>query len=250
VESIVTYLKTGGVISTLLLVACSSKTQQPVASETPSGSSTSPSGQRASEKKMALVRFVQAVPSKVPMDLWFGDMKVFSSVGYKTVTPYVEIPAERDEFKLQSAGDGQSKAFAKRKEGLGSGERYTVTAEDKKTNEYILDALKDDLSKPAAGKTKVRVINASIGVGKVDIIYPDGILFGGVDQNSATSYKEISPSTGPLEIRQNDKHIDALRLPNFTLDRDKLYTLVIVGGAGQPLQIIPVTDQLAQPAGD
>src|SRR5581483_12339171 len=90
------------------LAGCSSnKTSEPSASRTPNGGSTAPSGSEAASQKKALVRFAQTV-NGTPMDLWFGDMKVFSNVGYKQVTPYVEVPAERHDFKLQNAGDTQT----------------------------------------------------------------------------------------------------------------------------------------------
>jgi hypothetical protein len=54
---------------------------------------------------------------------------------------------------------------------------------------------------------------------------------------------------GTLEVRRNDKSVDVLRIPNLSIQPGKLYTIFIVGGAGQRLEAIPVTDQLTPPAG-
>lgn len=237
----------------VFLAACgSSTTNQPSASQTPNGGSTAPSGQQASNQKKALVRFIQTVPGNEKMDVWFGDMKVFSNVAYKEVTPYVEVPAERHDFKLQTAGNTQPNALATNSEGLSAGGHYTVVAEKKTSDQgnLKLDAMNDDLTPPSAGKTKLRVINAAIGAGSIDVVDPHGKIFGGVDENTSTSYKEIAPVEGTLEIRKSDKKADILRVPNTNLQPEKLYTLVIVGGAGQPLAAIPITDQLTPPTGD
>ena len=234
----------------VLLAGCNSKTNQPSASQTPNGSSTAPSGQDAANQKKALVRFAQTVPGNQRMDLWFGDMKVFSNVAYKEVTPYVEVPAERHEFKLQPAGDTQPTAPASNSEGLTAGGHYTIVAEKKAGGKdgLTLDALTDDLKSPAEGKTKVRIVNAAVGLGKVDIVGPDGKIFGGVGDDSTTSYKEVAPVQGVLEIRRSDKKVDALRV-NASLQPGRMYTIFIVGGAGQRLEAIPVTDQLTPPSG-
>ena len=239
----------------VLLASCSSnKTNEPSATATPGGApSTAPSGQDAANQKKALVRFAQTIPGTERMDLWFGDMKVFSNVAYKEVTPYVEVPAERHDFKLQAAGDTQTTAPATNSEGLTAGQHYTIVAElkDAKSakHEYTLDAMNDDFKVPDNGKAKVRVVNAAVGLGKIDVVGPDGKLFGGVGDISSTSYKEVNPINGTLEIRRNDKSADVLRIPNMNIQPGKLYTIFIVGGAGQRLEAIPVTDQLTPPAG-
>ncbi len=241
--------------STLVLcvaiVGCSSnKTNEPTASTTPAGGSTAPAGSEAANQKKALVRFAQAIPGNQRMDLWFGDMKVFSNVAFKEITPYVEVPAERHDFKLQPAGDTQTTASATNSEGLSAGQHYTIVAERKDgKNQYTLDALNDDFKMPAEGKAKVRVVNAAVGLNKIDVVGPDGKILTGVGSDSSTSYKEVNPMQGTLEIRRSDKAVDVLRVPNMTISPGKLYTIFIVGGAGQKYEAIPVTDQLTSPAG-
>jgi hypothetical protein len=235
-----------------VLAGCSSnKTNEPSASTTPNGGSTAPSGQEASSHKKALVRFSQTVPGNQRMDLWFGDMKVFSNVAYKEVTPYVEVPAERHDFKLEPAGDTQTTAPATNSEGLSAGGHYTIVAEKKgsKDGALTLDPLNDNLKAPAGGKAKLRIVNAAVGLGKIDVVGPDGKIFGGIGENSSTSYKEVAPIRGTFEIRRSDKSVDALRIPNMSLQPGKLYTIFIVGGDGQRLEALPVTDQLTPPAG-
>jgi hypothetical protein len=230
------------------LCACSSntKTSQNVTTETPNGNpSTTPSGQQSAAAKMALVRFVEAVPGS-GMDLWFGDGQIFTNVAYKDITPYKEVPAERHDFKLQPSGKTEVTAPASASEGLTGGYHYTIVAQ-RKDGKLNLEVVNDDLTPPSGGKAKVRVINAAIGLGKVDVVDSQGDVVTGVGPDTASSYKDVTPAAGPLEVRRADKHNDIARVPNFTIDPAKLYTIVIVGGGGQPYTVIPVTDQLTTP---
>jgi hypothetical protein len=243
----------------VVLGACSSnnKTNQPSASETPGGGSTAPSGQSAAGQKKALVRFAQTVAGKQSMDLWFGDMKVFSNVGYKQVTPYIEVPAERHDFKLQSAGDTQPSALATNSEGLTAGSHYTIVAERTNNNgngnnangNYTLKSMDDNLNEPNVGKAKLRVVNAAVGLGSIDVVDANGQIVGGVGEDSSTDYKEIAPLQGTLEVRRGSKKADVLRIQHQNIQPGKIYTLFIVGGAGQPLDSVLVSDQLTPPTG-
>lgn len=180
------------------------------------------------------------------MDLWFGDMKVFSNVGYKQVTPYIEVPAERHDFKLQNSGDTQTNALATNSEGLTAGAHYTIVAEKKNSKDQALtlDSLNDDLTLPAEGKAKIRIVNAALGLGKIDVVGPDGKIFSGVGDDTSTSYKDVSAARGTLEVRRSDKKVDVLRITNLNLQPGKIYTIFVVGGAGQPIEGVTVSDEL------
>jgi hypothetical protein len=231
----------------VLLAGCTDKTKEATSTGTPTSGSTAPSGQDASRRDQALVRFIQAIPSSDRVDLLFGDTKVFTNVPYKEVTQYVQLPAERHEFKITPAGQTTAGPSASNSEGLSAGGRYTIVAARKENGEFSLLALHDDLSAPSFGKAKIRVINAAIGVGKTDFNGPNGKIFSGIDAISSTSYKEVPAATGMLEVR-NPKQLEIARLSNVELQPGKLFTFVIAGGAGKPIEILPITDRLV-PAG-
>lgn len=248
------FVKTALVSAALAaLCACSSnkKTSENVTSEAPNGQpATSPSGQQTASQNMALVRFVEAVPGQ-GMDLWFGDKQVFHGVAYKDVTQYIEVPAEHQDFKLEPSGNTQVNAPATESEGLTAGDRYTIVAETK-DGKLALEVISDKITAPASGKAKVRVINVAMGLGKIDVVDSQGDVATGISPDSATGYDNVVPASGSLEIRRADKHSDVARVPNFNIDPGKLYTIIVVGGSGQPYQAIPVIDQLTPnaPTGD
>ena len=111
-----------------------------------------------------------------------------------------------------------------------------------------LAIIDDNLTPPPSGKAKVRVINASPDEGKVDL-YMQGkekALFDGVNFQSATSYTEIDPLAGALEVRPEGKDKPLLAVPNVRFEAGKLYTIIITGRAKiEPsLEAITVEDQL------
>ena len=123
--------------------ACNKKTDQPTRTATSEGQTSSgAAGTTAAKQDRALVRFVNADPSHATTDLWFGDMKAFSDVAYKAVTPYTELPADRSTFKLRAVG--QNVDLSTNNEGLNKGGHYTMVAIRSKDGATILRAITDE----------------------------------------------------------------------------------------------------------
>lgn len=228
------------------LSACSNTTTQP--SQTTSGGSTSaaPSGTAAKSEDKALVRFINATPSA--KDLYFGDVSAFSNVAPQAVSPYAELPATRSEFKLYAAGNNTGSPLATNSEGPSAGKHYTIVAMDGTNGVPIVDPISDDLAQPEPGKAKIRVIHAAPGVKKVDV-YPAGTmkaLIDGVDFKDATTYKEVDPQVTEIDVRTAGSSTSAVKIRNVNLVPGKLYTVVLMGGNGQPVTSKVIEDQLVQ----
>ena len=104
------------------------------------------------------------------------------------------------------------------------------------------------MASPDPGKAKVRVINAAPGAKKVDI-YPAGskdAILDGVGFKDATGYKEVNPTVTEIDVRPQGDKANAVTVRNLTLEPGKLYTLVVMGGNGQPLMSRVIEDQLVQ----
>jgi len=83
---------------------------------------------------------------------------------------------------------------------------YTAVAFDDLASLQAL-ALTDDLSAPAAGNIRVRVIHAAVGVGQVDILDVTGMpsaLFSDVDFGTAPAGAEIAAGTYSIGIDTDD----------------------------------------------
>lgn len=243
------------------------KTKQATTSTSEGQTSTAPSGTTAANAKVALVRFVDAIPGR-PANLAFGDNQIFSDIAYRTVTPYKEVPGERHDFKLM-AGQGA----VTNSEGLTNGQRYTVVAALDKNGREKLDVLNDNMTAPANGKAKLRVINASRE--EVDVYAPvsksgnphegtaerakhpdlnhpyadESKWFSGVNPVSSTSFKDVEPYDGDLNVvpsaRNNRRRAEPAAHVAVNMKAGDLYTVVVAGGQhGQPLTAMDIDDHL------
>lgn len=231
-------------LGTLLLIGtgCSSdKTAErsPVASSG-DGKGTAPAAEVAKKADNALVRFVNATPAS--KDLAFGDATPFANVGARDVTEYKLLPAERRDFRLFVNGD-TAKAMATNSEGLSAGKHYTVLAVTEKDGTFTLDPLSDDLTPPAPGKAKVRVINLAPGVKDVDLYSSakKDALISGAGLDHPTDYKEVEPSEGSLAVRNTMSKKDGETIKDLKLEAGKLYTILVFQDNGK-LKVKSVED--------
>jgi len=233
----------------MFTVACSRETSEkhPVKTTTQSGSTTAPAANDVAKRDKALIRVVNAIPSKPAVDAFAGGSKTFLNVPYKSVTPYVEVPDDRQKLTLKPAG--QADLLAENSESFSEGKHYTVLAlpaspRDEKSE---LRVVADDLTPLTNGKARVRVINASPDAGEIDVytMNNDKKLFGGVNFKSEAGYTEINPTTTVVEVRPQGKKEALLMLPQFSFEPNKTYTIVVMGNAvGKHLDAVTVEDQL------
>jgi hypothetical protein len=265
-------LVAGSACAMLIFAGCASKTSQSTTSSANGQTSTAPSGNTAANAKVALVRFVDAIPGH-SASLAFGDQQLFSDVAYKTVTPYKEVAGERHDFKLTTNREPRNGSPVTNSEGLTNGDRYTVVAALDKNGAEKLDVINDNLSAPSDGKAKIRVINASeseVNVyapvaengnrneGNADRAkHPDRMhpyanehkWFSGVNQASSTNFKDVQPYNGKLDVVDakvdaNHRVGPAVHVP-VDLRPGQLYTVVVTGGTREyPLQAVKIDDQL------
>ncbi len=206
-------------------------------------------------EKVAYVRFIDADTHNT--DLWFGDLKLFSGVDKNTVTKYKDAVAERHDFELRPAGApggdtersrSRDNVLAKNSEGLSAGKYYTVVAFDDNTKkaEPTLRVVNDDTDAPHAGKAKLRIIHAAPGMEGIEV-YAAGRkekLASESRFTTASTWQEVDPTDTSIEIRTSNDKEGVVRLPNFHLEADKLYTFVVMGGEknGTKLRVIPIVD--------
>ena len=160
-------------VATLLLAAaCASESNQtqPVTTTTDTGASTAPPTKEVGQRRNALVRFIHAVPGLAAVDVFANDTKVTAETRYKAVTPYAEISADNQIFRLRLTGQEGTEPLTEEKKGFSAGSHYTVIAIpsnaaaifSKDTGQRPeLRFISDELIAPASGKAKVRVIDAS-----------------------------------------------------------------------------------------
>ena len=235
--------------------ACSNEANvnQPVTTSTNKGASTAPPASEVKSKGNALVHVVHAVPGGPAVDVFADDAKPFTNVAYKAATPYAEVSGERHAFRVRPAGKDADQPLAENSEGLADGRHYTVVAEAGADNKPAVYIYGDDLTLPAAGKARVRVIHASPYAGDVNV-YVNGRydkLFGGLNAMKASDYSNIDLVAGAVEVRPAGQDRAVLTVPNAKFEAGKTYTVVVTGRAkGAPkLEAVVVEDRLGGAAG-
>lgn len=233
----------------------------PVTSKTAAGTTTAPPATEVGARKNALVRFVHAVPGLAPVDVFAGDGKAFEAVTYKHVTAYREMPTASALFRLRLAGQAAADPLAEKSEAFGTGRHHTVVAFPiaeaglfSKGAGAELRFVVDEFEPPAAGRARVRVVNASPDLGEADL-YATGRadpLVKGAKPGAASAYVEVEPAGAGVEVRRAGENITTLAVPGLKIEAGRLYTVFIVGATkgASALESFAVEDQLGAPAGN
>jgi len=205
----------------------------PVTTTSPAGQSTAPASAAAERRDDALVRFVNAIPSKAAVDLYADNDRTFDNVAFRAVTPYREVNGERYTFALRPTGSAASTPLATNSEGLDDGDYYTVFAVPGDRGAAALRVVQDNFSAPAEGKARVRVVHASGDVGELAVFERgrDTSLFDGVDFQSVTGYDEVEAWRGALDIKPEGGGQVLTSIPDASFEAGKIYTVVIVGNS-------------------
>jgi len=226
------------------ITACrEGRTQEPVVSTTKGGASVSPAGTDAARAGKSMVRVINAVPSKHKVELTGDDRTLFSDVLYKQVTPYVEV--KDNLIALRVLTTEENALLADDHEMMIDGIRYTALVLPDEKGGLQLKVVRDDIA-PAAGKARLRVINASPTVKNADfaILGEKTALFQGVDFTDEAGYKDVEPGTITLDVRQSTKSVKPMILKPLHLVAGKAYTIVIVGGKGAPVEAVVFEDAI------
>jgi len=193
----------------------------------------------------SFVRYINAMDAHSGTDLYFGDTKAFGEVS-KTVTDYKPLPAKRADFALRAPGNAASDPIATNSEGLGDGKHYTVIAYEDEDGKPKINVVNDDESAPPAGKAKVRLIHAAPGMDAINV-YRAGTkdkLASESRFSTVSTWQDVEPVAGPLEIRTSNQKAHGVRIANVKLEPGKLYTFVVEGGgkAKRPLHVVSIVD--------
>jgi hypothetical protein len=124
---------------------------------------------------------------------------------------------------------------------LDDGEAYTIAGLGP-ADELRAAVFEDDLSAPAVGAANVRVIHAALGTGRVDVEALGGPqLARDVAFAKAARYTMVPPGRYGIAVSDADG-TRLVSVPDVDFGSGIVYSVVVIGGAGQPLQIVPLVD--------
>jgi len=219
----------------LLLPACAGESDEmlPVSSTAGGKTTNAQSSVNAARRSNGFVRFVQAIPGVLNVDVYANDMRIFSNAAYGSVTAFRELPDASYTFRIRGAGDDMAVPMAIGERGVDSGRHYTVvTIRKPGTVKADLVVFADDLVPPKAGMASLRLINVAPDAGEIDLFTPgaEKPLFSGIDFEKATAYAEITAMVGQLAVHREDEKSALFVVPSTSFDSGKVYTVIVLGG--------------------
>jgi hypothetical protein len=233
----------------VVLAGCDNKKNDDAIADRPVGSDSSHQGQ-------SMVRVVNAVPSAEPLTVATDDANTFTSVAFKTVTPFQPIRDNMVTFKLRPANAATTdttKPLAENHEMMSDGDRYTIVvlpaAADDKDAEPKLRVLEEPTDAGDAGKARLRFVNAARGLKSFDVYVPgnNDVYFDDVDFGTEAGYKDFDATTGVIQVRADNSPAVLLKVPQRSFEAGKTYTVVVTNksATGQQLEAITIQDEPA-----
>ncbi len=211
-----------------------------VKTTTADGSLASPSSDAAERRGVSLVRMINALPNANDASVSADDRSMFSSVGFKTVTPYTELNDNITRFRL--TGGGRDTSIASNNEIMMDGSRYTLVALPEGDGGVRLRVLKDEITTDSS-KARLRVIHGVRDVGEIDVLIQgnNDPFFDNVNLTSEAGYKDIDPLNTTLIVRADGSGRQLLKR-EMQFKAGHSYSVVLTGTSGQRIEAIVIDD--------
>ena len=203
----------------------------------------------AGQPNTGLLRVAYFSPDGPNVDVYIDGGRILSNVVYKTVGTYqaLAVGAHRVDFRPAGAAAG-SPAAASVTVNLSPGAYYTAVAGGR-ASQLTAVAFSDGFTPPAAGKAELRALQMAPEVPTVDIAIQGGpVIFSGVGFPEATSYSVLPSGSYNLEFRAAGTDQVLLTARGVTIKAGAVESLVGVGGAGRPVELVQVQDAAAATA--
>jgi len=189
------------------------------------------------------IRLAHLSPNTPAVDVYlysFGNshaMIVLHHVSYGTVSPYEKVTPGEYTVAMRGAGaKSSSPPVLSTSVHIAPGGAYTVAGMGPAKG-LRLQVLQDELTTPP-GKSRVRLIQASLKHTKVTIMASGQTLAKELPFGHVTDYVTANPGT----FRVHVEGMGAMGAKDVTLAAGSIYTLVVLDAAGNSLEIDPLED--------
>jgi Domain of unknown function (DUF4397) len=194
----------------------------------------------------AQVRVAHLSPDAPNVDVSVNGEPVaaLQNVPYGTISPYLPLPAGSQRVTVYPAGDN-SRPVIDTPVDLAAGGAYTIGAVGLVSDGSLrAQVYQDDLTPPAQGNSKLRVVHASPDAGPVDVVPAGGApLVSGLQFPNASPYAQVPAGTYTLNVNAAGTDTTAISVPNATVASGGVYSAFAVGTASAgSLDVIVVQD--------
>ena len=179
------------------------------------------------------VRLAHLSPDTPAVDVYLKSMsntvapQTFRGVAYGAMSQYLRLPVGTYQVAMRKAGaPGSTKPVLTTQVGVENGAAYTVAGVGRFAD-LGLRVLKDDLQLPDAGKSKVRIIQASVKAPVLNVAGKNGkTIADGVQFATTTAYREVNPGKWSVLVVPTGGGKTSV-LP-CTLGAGSVYSLVVL----------------------
>ena len=198
----------------------------------------------------AQLRVVHASPDAPNVDVLVDGSAALTNVPFRTVSNYLSVPSGTRNLKVRATGT--STVVIDQNAAVAQGRAYTVVATGRVASISPL-VLEDDLTNPAAGNVRLRLVHASPTAGNVDIyvtaptadISTATPTLSNVAFRAASAYLEVPAGTYRVRITPVGTKTVAIDANNVALAAGQIRTAMAVDatGGGTPLAAILLADK-------
>jgi hypothetical protein len=161
--------------------------------------------------------------------------QTFKGVAYGAMSAYLRLPTGNYQVAMRKAGaPASTKPVLTTEVDVAAGAAYTVAGVGRFAD-LGLRVLTDDLKLPDPGKSKVRIIQASVKAPVLDVAGQNGTTIAdSVEFASTTAYREVKP--GKWSVRVVPTGGGKTSVLPCTLGAGSVYSLVVLDGSGGGLK--------------
>jgi hypothetical protein len=155
--------------------------------------------------------------------------QVFKGVGYGVVSPYLALPVGEYAVSMRLSSDPTGPIVVTTNVTVTAGKAYTVAGVGRRIG-LGLKVFHDDLSSPARGNAKVRIIQASINDPQLNVSLTNGTkIASNVAFATTTSYRQVAAGNWTLVVAPSGAAGTTVKL-HVTLKANTVYSLLILDG--------------------
>lgn len=189
------------------------------------------------------LRVMHASPDTPAVDVLADNVIVLPNVAYPVNSAYLPVSPKTYGLKVNVAGTSTTAINANLPVTKGLVQSVYAVNFLASVEPFVVA---DDLTLPAAGKAKLRIIHASPNAGSVDVLVNNAVALSNVPFKTAASYLTVDAGTYSVKLNAAGTSTTAYST-SLTLAGGKIYTAIATGsataGAANPLTVKLLTDK-------
>ncbi|WP_195250899.1 DUF4397 domain-containing protein [Romboutsia sp. 1001713B170207_170306_H8] len=173
------------------------------------------------------IRVLHAAPNAPAVDVYAGDMILFSNLTFEQFSSYIPVPQGSYTINVYIAGTEENPVISQNVDVPG-GSMITVASTGNLNNLTLVPYIESNPRNLQDGKSRVRAIHLSPNAPEVDIYVNGNEMFSDVEFREATDYIDVNYGEYRIEVKVANTDNIVLS-SNVNLKDRKVYSLYVLG---------------------